>query len=91
MTATWVDGNELAGMLQEVLAVDVTVAMGRCAGCGLERVIAQAKVFDRAPGWVARCSGCGNVLLRLVRAPERMYLDLRGLSCLVINVAEAAP
>ncbi len=57
MTDAWVDGNEMAGPLREVFAVDITVARGRCVGCGLEGPVAEVHVFDRAPGLVARCAG----------------------------------
>jgi len=77
-----VDGNELAGTLREIFAVDITVARGRCVGCGREATVAEAVVYDRAPGLVARCSGCEAVLLRVVRGPGRVWLDLRGLSIL---------
>jgi hypothetical protein len=40
------------------------------------------RVFDHAPGVVARCSVCDQVLLRLVRGPGRGWLDLRGLTYL---------
>jgi len=83
----WVDGNELAGPLREVFAVDVTVAFGRCAGCGHRCAIAEVRVYDRAPGMVARCPKCGAVVLRLVRAPDRIWLDLGGLTCLEFPVA----
>jgi hypothetical protein len=86
----YVDGNELAGALREIFAVDATVAHGRCAGCGRESTVAETVVFDRAPGLVARCPGCDSVLLRLVRAPGRAWLDLRGLTCLEFPLPEAA-
>lgn len=89
MTDVWVDGNELAGTLQEVFAVDVTVARGRCAGCGREGPVAEAVVFDRAPGLVARCPGCESVLLRVVRGPGRAWLDLRGVTCLEFALPDA--
>jgi hypothetical protein len=79
---TFVDGNEMAGPLGELFTVDVTMARGRCAGCGAENMVAQVTVYDRAPGLVARCPSCEAVLMRLVRAPDRAYLDLRGLSVL---------
>jgi len=82
MTDVWVDGNELAGPLRELFDVDVTVARGRCVGCGREGKVAEAIVFDRAPGLVARCPGCNSVLLRMVRGPGRAWLDLRGVTCL---------
>ena len=44
--------------------------------------IAQTHVYTDAPGVVARCPGCGGVMLRLVRGPGRAWLDLRGITCL---------
>jgi hypothetical protein len=44
--------------------------------------MAEVRVFDHAPGVVARCPVCDQVLLRLVRGPGRAWLDLRGLTYL---------
>ncbi len=82
MTQTWVDGNALAGELREIFTMDVTVARGRCAGCGRTAPMAEARVYQQAAGLVARCSGCDSVLLRLVRAPGRAFLDLHGVALL---------
>jgi hypothetical protein len=82
---SFVDGNQLAGGLQELFTMDVTVARGQCAGCGRVGPLAESHVFDElGPGRVARCSGCEAVLLRVVRAPNRAWLDLRGLTYLEI-------
>jgi hypothetical protein len=78
------DGNALAGPLREIFAVDLTAATGRCAGCGRIGPIAELRVYLDAPGAVARCPGCDAVLLRLVRGPDRAWLDLRGLVSLEI-------
>jgi hypothetical protein len=80
----FVDGNELGGPMREVFAVDVTLARARCAACGRTGVVAEARVYARAPGLVARCPGCEEVLLRVVRGPDRAWLDLRGMSYLEI-------
>jgi hypothetical protein len=72
------DGNALAGPLREIFAVDVTVATGRCLGCGLASPVATLRVYSHAPGLVARCPGCDEVILRLVRGPDAVWLDLRG-------------
>jgi hypothetical protein len=80
----WVDGNDIAGAARELFAVDLTTARGRCAHCGREAMVAEAHVYNRAPGLVVRCSGCGAVLMRLVRAPDRAWLDLRGLAYLEV-------
>ena len=80
------DGNVLAGPLREVFAVDVTVADGRCAGCGLVGPVASLRVYgsEDGPGLVARCTGCDAVVLRLVRGPQAAWLDLRGVVSLHI-------
>jgi hypothetical protein len=74
----YVDGNTLAGPLAEVFAVDLTTAVGRCAGCGRTGPVATLRVYTQAPGLVARCPGCDGVVLRLVRGPGSVWLDLRG-------------
>ena len=79
---TFLDGNAMAGALGEVFAVDVTAAVGRCDGCGAVAVLAESHVFMDAPGAVVRCAGCDSVLMRVVSAPGRTWLDLRGLSYL---------
>jgi Family of unknown function (DUF6510) len=83
------DGNALAGPLREIFAVDLTAAVGRCAGCGRTGAVATLRVFRHAPGLVARCPSCDAVMLRLVRAPDRAWLDLRGTVSLQIPLAGA--
>ena len=82
MTDTWIDGNQLAGPLGDLFAVDVTRAVGKCDGCGQVAVLAETHVYAQAPGLVARCAGCDGVVLRLVQGDGRSWLDLRGLSYL---------
>jgi hypothetical protein len=36
---------------------------------------------------VARCSVCQHVLLRLVNARERVFLDLHGMRCLILDTS----
>jgi ribosomal protein S27E len=78
------DGNVLAGALREIFSMDVTAAQGRCAGCGRTGMVAETRVYEHAAGLVARCPGCDAVLIRLVRAPDRAYLDLHGMSFLQV-------
>ncbi|HEV3399481.1 MAG TPA: DUF6510 family protein [Actinomycetes bacterium] len=84
----WTDGTALSGPLQDVVRVDVTTAIGRCAACGRTAPMAEVRVFDQAPGVVARCPVCDQVLLRLVHGPGRAWLDLRGLSYLQLPVPD---
>jgi hypothetical protein len=72
------DGNALAGPLAEIFAVDVTAAVGTCTGCKTAGPLAQLRVYHHAPGLVARCPSCDQVVLRLVRGGREAWLDLRG-------------
>ena len=72
------DGNAIAGDLREIFAVDLTTAVATCAGCGHPSAIAELRVWGPAAGLVARCPSCDDVILRLVRGPEKAWLDLRG-------------
>ena len=82
------DGTGLGGPLHDVFALDVVAAIGRCGNCARTGSMAETRVFDHAPGVVARCPTCDQVLLRLVRGPGRAWLDLRGLSYLQLPVPE---
>jgi hypothetical protein len=86
MSDSWIDGNVLGGALGDVFAVDLSTAVGRCAGCGRVGVLAEARVYESA-GLVARCPGCESVLVRVVRAPERVFLDLHGLTRLELHLS----
>jgi hypothetical protein len=86
----WTDGSALTGPLHSVLGMEITTAVGRCSGCGRTAAMAEVRVFDRAPGVVARCPVCDQVLLRLVQGPGRAWLDLRGLSYLQVPVPAEA-
>jgi hypothetical protein len=72
------DGNAMAGDLREIFAVDVTAARYTCAGCGHVDVVATLRLWASGMGQVARCPHCADVVLRLVQAPDRVFLDLRG-------------
>lgn len=82
---THLDGNVLGGTLGEVFAVDITTAVGRCASCGTREAMGQAMVYADAPGLVARCGHCGEVVLRVTQSPGHTWLDLRGVSYLELQ------
>jgi uncharacterized protein DUF6510 len=84
---SYVDGNAVAGELRSVFAVELTAAVGSCAGCGRKSVLAETRVYTRAPGLVGRCTGCDGVLFRLVTGPGRTWIDLRGLSVIEVSTA----
>jgi Family of unknown function (DUF6510) len=88
MNDAYLDGNAAAGELREIFSVEITTARGRCAGCGRTAVLADVRLYVQAPGLVARCRGCEGVLFRLVRAPGRAWLDLRGLTYLELAMPD---
>ena len=87
MDDTWVDGNVLAGTMRELLSIDITTVRGRCAGCGRTGPLAEARVF-RSAGLVARCPGCEAVLMRIVQAADRVFLDLHGIALLELAISD---
>jgi Family of unknown function (DUF6510) len=79
-----VDGNAIAGVLETVFGRDLTTASSRCSGCGAEREVGAIHVY-RAAGIVARCPDCNLVLVRVVEAGDRVWIDLRGLTTLELQ------
>jgi len=84
-----VDGNAIGGMLQEIFRTEMTTSMTTCDGCGAVSVMGRVDVYMNGPGVVVRCPGCGQVLLRLVRGPGRLWIDLRGTRCLELKTTGA--
>ncbi len=81
------DGNLLAGPLSEVFAVDITAAATTCSGCGREDRVADLHVYVVGDGYVARCPGCQDAVLRFLRTTSRAVLDLRGSLSLRVPLA----
>jgi hypothetical protein len=88
-TYDYIDGNAAAGELNKIFAMDVTAAKGQCAHCGATKRFAEARLYMQGPGLVARCPVCGQVLLRLANAGQRVLLDLRGMAYLSLEAPEA--
>jgi Family of unknown function (DUF6510) len=84
----YLDGNAAAGELSKIFAMDVTAAEGQCAHCGATKLFAEAHLYMQGPGLVARCVVCEHVLLRLVNAHQRVFLDMRGMTCLILDTSQ---
>ena len=74
-----VDGNAIAGDLFELFGDEMTTAVGTCAHCGASGVIAELRVYMRAPGAVARCPRCDGVTMVLVSVRGSPRVDLAGI------------
>ena len=84
MSPAPLDGNATAGDLADIFAFDATTAITTCATCRHTHPVATLRAYLRAPGIVLRCASCDAVQIRFVRAPERAWLDLRGVDMLAI-------
>ena len=87
-TDDYLDGNAAAGELSRIFVMDVTAAEGQCAHCGAIKHFAEAHVYMQGPGIVARCSVCQHALLRFVSARQRVFLDMRGMTCLILYTSK---
>jgi hypothetical protein len=83
----YLDGNAAAGELTKIFAVDLTAAEGRCAHCGTTKRFAEAHLYMQCPGIVARCADCDHVLLRFISIPNRVLLDLSGMTYLSFDTS----
>lgn len=80
------DGNAIAGDLHEVFGVDLTGARAVCAACGASSFVAEAVVYTRGPGRVARCRSCGEVQIVLVTIRGITCVDLQGIAGLQMEI-----
>ncbi len=85
MDELMLDGNAVAGLLQEVFAVEMTTAIGTCANCGASEPVGAIHVF-RGAGIVLRCPHCDNVLAKIVRGRTRLWTSLPGVRTLEVAV-----
>ena len=79
------DGNAVAGLLQEVFAVEMTTAIGTYSGCGTAGPVGAAHLY-RGAGNVLRCPHCDNVLAKIVKKDARVWIDLPGIRTLEVTV-----
>ena len=73
-----VDGNAIAGVLQDVFGLEMTASPAECANCGQVNELGALLAFTQSPGAVLRCPACEEVVLRIVQTPDVIYLDARG-------------
>ena len=85
MDALMLDGNAVAGILQEVFAVEMTTAIGTCKACGATDRVGALHVF-RGAGIVMRCPRCDNALVTIVEDGPRMCIGFAGVRTLQVTV-----
>ena len=85
MDALMVDGNAIAGLLQEVFAVEMTTAIMTCTSCGAREPVGAAHVF-RGAAVVVRCPTCGNALMTMLKTDTRIWIGFVGIRTLEVSV-----
>jgi len=85
------DANATAGVLYEIFGAEMTAEPTECANCGKEGEIGALLAFTHGPGIVLRCSGCEQVVIRIVQTPEAIYLDARGAVYLRLTTHKTLP
>jgi len=71
------DGNAIAGALFEHFGHEMTLAEVRCSHCQTTMMMAELRVYMKAPGTVARCPACDEVVMVIVnvRGTERFDMS----------------
>jgi hypothetical protein len=70
------DGNAIAGALFEHFGHEMTMAQVRCSHCNSTSLIAELRVYMKAPGAVARCPKCDDVLIVIVDVRGTQRFDM---------------
>ena len=85
MDELMLDGNAVAGLLRELFAVEMTTAIGTCAGCGAAGPVGAVHAY-RGAGIVLRCPHCNNVLAKIVTNDSQVWIDSQGIRTLQVPV-----
>ncbi len=70
------DGNAIAGDLFEHFGHEMTMAELRCSHCKNTSLIAELRVYMKAPGAVARCPTCNEVVMVIVDVRGAQRFDM---------------
>jgi hypothetical protein len=84
MSELRLDGNAIGGLLLELFGTELTAAPCVCASCGSREEVARLDVYTGA-GIVVRCCHCDAVMIRIVQAGARTWLDLSGAASLELT------
>ena len=82
--AIHLDGNAAGGALRDVFAHEMTAALATCGGCGTVGALGALLDYGQPMGVVLRCPTCETAVLRIVRTPGFLRLDLSGIRLLTI-------
>ncbi len=78
------DGNAAAGVLRDLFHFEMTTAEATCKNCSATGAIGSLAAYIHDMGTVVRCPSCDHVLIRVVHAKGRYWLDMSGVQVLQI-------
>ena len=85
MDELMLDGNAVAGLLQELFAVEMTTALATCGACGATEAVGATRVY-RGAGMVMRCPQCDNALVTVVKDDTRVWIGFPGVRTVQVAV-----
>lgn len=71
------DGNGVAGLLAQVLAVETTTMTRSCQSCGDTNPMGAHRAYHGAAA-VLRCPSCADVAVRITETDDRVVVEWRG-------------
>jgi hypothetical protein len=71
------DGNAIAGLLEEVFDAEMTTALRVCQSCGTRSAIGAHRAY-RGAGIVLRCPSCRDLAVVVALLPDRSRVWLAG-------------
>jgi predicted RNA-binding Zn-ribbon protein involved in translation (DUF1610 family) len=77
MTDDCLDGNGMAGLLEEATGAEMTSAIRHCQNCGKEYAIGNHRAY-RGAGVVLRCPGCGALAATIVAREDALLISWSG-------------
>jgi hypothetical protein len=78
MSEGFLDGNGMAGLLEEMQVADPTMTIRRCQSCGEEFAIGEHRAFIGA-GVVLRCPGCNAIAAVVIERDADVLVTWQGM------------
>jgi hypothetical protein len=77
MSDDYLDGNGMAGLLEEATSAEMTSAIRHCQSCGNEYAIGSHRAY-RGAGVVLRCPGCTALAATIVQRDDALLIAWHG-------------
>ncbi|NQX10239.1 hypothetical protein HQQ80_01220 [Microbacteriaceae bacterium VKM Ac-2855] len=80
-----VDGNAVAGLLEQLLVGDATLMTGECSGCRARAPLAQAIVELDPEGAIVMCRTCSHTLFTVLTRAGVVQMEIAGLRSIAVG------